>query len=194
MAQYDPTTALIVVDVQHDFASPDGSLSVAGGEDVVIAANSEIAQALDAGAPVVYTRDWHPESTPHFEKDGGVWPVHCVQGTPGAAYHPDLELVDGAFEVLKGAGREDGYSGFSERDAGTGESSATQLDEHLKSIGVTSVVVVGLATDYCVRATALDAVRLGYSTTVVKKAVAAVDAAAGDNALAEIAEAGGHLE
>ncbi|MFW7415106.1 isochorismatase family protein [Demequina sp. SO4-18] len=143
---------------------------------------------------MVYTRDWHPESTPHFAKDGGEWPVHCVQHTPGAAYHPELRLVDGAFEVRKGTGSEDGYSGFSERDAGTGEESVTDLDGHLKGLGVTSVAVVGLATDYCVRATALDAVKLGYDTTVVSGAVAAVDAQGGERALAEIAEAGGRVE
>lgn len=194
MTEYDQTTALIVVDIQHDFASPEGSLSVAGGEDVVAAANREIARAVEAGAPVVYTRDWHPASTPHFAKDGGQWPVHCVQQTPGAEYHPGLRIVDGAFEVRKGTGREDGYSGFSERDAGTGEQSATDLDAHLKSLGVTHVAVVGLATDYCVRATALDAVRLGYDTRVLAAAVAAVDPADGERALAEVVEAGGRVE
>lgn len=196
MPQYDKQTALIAVDLQNDFAAPDGSLSVDGGEEVVAAANREIDAAVKAGATVVYTRDWHPESTPHFEKDGGVWPVHCVKGTPGAEYHPDLRIVDGAYEVLKGTGREDGYSGFSERDAGTGEESTTTLDAYLKEHAITHAVVVGLATDYCVRATALDAVQLGFATTVVTDAVAAVDMKPGDGhrALAEFLEAGGRLE
>lgn len=195
MPTYDVSTALIVVDLQNDFAAPEGSLSVAGGENVVEAANREIAAAVDAGAHVVYTRDWHPTSTPHFEKDGGIWPVHCVQNTPGAAYHPALNVVEGAFEVLKGAGQEDGYSGFSERDASTGEQSSTDLDQHLKSLGVTQVVVLGLATDYCVRATALDALALGYQATVVPSASAAVDLKPGDGerALAEVEAAGGRL-
>lgn len=195
MPTYDATTALIVVDIQNDFAAPDGSLSVAGGEAVVAAANREIAAAVKAGAHVVYTRDWHPTSTPHFEKDGGVWPVHCVQNTPGADYHPELNVVEGSFEVLKGAGQEDGYSAFSERDASTGAASSTDLDAHLRDVGVTRVIVLGLATDYCVRATALDALKLGYDAEVATGAVAAVNLKAGDGerALAEVAGAGGHL-
>src|SRR5690554_607980 len=193
MPTYDAATALIVVDIQNDFAAPDGSLSVAGGEDVVTAANREIAAAVKAGAHVVYTRDWHPVSTPHFEKDGGVWPVHCVQNTPGADYHPELDVVEGGFEVLKGAGQEDGYSGFSERDASTGEQTSTDLDAHLRDVGATRVAVLGLATDYCVRATALDALELGYEAEVVTGAVAAVDLKPGDGerALAEVEGAGG---
>jgi len=196
MPQYDKQTALIAVDLQNDFAASDGALSVDGGEEVVAAANREIAAAVQAGATLVYTRDWHPESTPHFAKDGGVWPVHCVQGTPGAEYHPDLRFVDGAFEVLKGTGHEDGYSGFSEHDASTGEESTTDLDAYLKDNAITHVVVVGLATDYCVRATALDATQRGFATTVVTDAVAAVNMKPGDGerALAELVEAGGRLE
>ena len=85
---YDPSTALLVVDVQNDFADPSGSLSVAGGEGVVDAVNTQIALAVPAGALVVYTQDWHPRSTPHFAKDGGTWPVHCVADSWGAALHP----------------------------------------------------------------------------------------------------------
>lgn len=195
MLAYDAATALIVVDVQNDFAAPDGSLSVAGGEAVVAAANRQIAAAREAGAHVVFTRDWHPTSTPHFEKDGGIWPVHCVQNTPGAAYHPDLDVPNEPLEVLKGTGQEDGYSGFSERDADTGARSSTKLDSMLKELGVERVAVVGIATDYCVRATALDALELGYDTTVVTSAVAAVDLKPGDGerALAEVEAAGGRL-
>src|SRR3989304_4841988 len=88
--RYDPTTALVVVDVQNDFADPAGSLSVRGGEAGVLAANAEIAPAGAAGPLIVYTQDWHPESTPHFAKDGGVWPVHCLAGSWGAALPPAL--------------------------------------------------------------------------------------------------------
>ncbi len=196
MPRYDIHTALVAVDLQRDFAAPDGALAVHGGEAVVAAVNRQIDAAVRAGATVVYTRDWHPESTPHFDKDGGVWPMHCVQGTPGADYHSDLRIVDGAFEVLKGTGREDGYSGFTQRDADTGEESTTDLDAYLKEHGITHVIVAGLATDYCVRATALDALRRGYATAVVTDAVAPVDLHPGDGAraLAELVEAGGRLE
>ena len=90
MRRYDPTTALIVVDVQNDFADPAGSLSVAGGDAVVPTINAEIAMATAADGLVVFTQDWHPESTPHFAKDGGIWPVHCVADTWGAQLHPAL--------------------------------------------------------------------------------------------------------
>ena len=92
MPEYDAETALVVVDMQNDFACPEGSLYVPGGDEVVPVVNREIERALEAGAFVVYTQDWHPESTPHFEKDGGIWPVHCVAGTWGAELHPDLRV------------------------------------------------------------------------------------------------------
>src|SRR5687768_18342356 len=103
--RYDPSTALIVVDLQNDFADPAGSLYVHEGETVVPVANTQIGAALDAGALVVYTQDWHPPSTPHFEKDGGLWPVHCVQDSWSAAFHPDLR-VEGDI-VRKGSRGED---------------------------------------------------------------------------------------
>jgi nicotinamidase/pyrazinamidase len=179
--KYDESTALIVVDVQNDFADPDGSLYVEGGGEVVAVINEEIAAADSAGALIVYTQDWHPESTPHFEKDGGVWPVHCVQGTWGAELHPNLEIVDGAEHVHKGARGEDGYSAFSMRDPlDPDDRSATGLEEMLADHGIESVIIVGLATDYCVKETALDSVRLGYATTVLDDAVRAVDLSSGD--------------
>jgi nicotinamidase/pyrazinamidase len=194
MPIYDPTTALIVVDVQNDFADPAGSLYVRGGEDVVPIVNSQIATARRRGAPVYYTRDWHPEHTPHFVTDGGIWPVHCVHDTWGAELHPDLS-VEGPL-VHKGISGEDGYSGFTERDPTSGESTPTDLAALLTGAGVSSVVVCGLATDYCVKATALDARALGYRTTVLTDAIRAVDLADGDGdrALAEMAAAGAVLE
>ena len=188
--RFAPGVALVVVDVQNDFADPAGSLFVAGGERVVDAINSLVEEAVAAGSPVVYTQDWHPQNTPHFAKDGGTWPVHCVAGTWGAQLHPRL-VVRGE-TVRKGVGGEDGYSGFTVRDPMTGEESSTGLAELLRRQGIEQVVVVGLATDYCVRATALDAVTLGFATTVVRDAVAAVEVQPGDGerALAELAAAG----
>ena len=194
MAEYGPRTALIVVDVQNDFADPNGSLYVTGGEEVVARVNEEIAAARSPGAPVVYTADWHPESTPHFQTDGGIWPVHCVGGTWGAEFHPGLN-VDGPV-VRKGTGGEDGYSGFSMRDPQTGEETPTVLERTLRSADVEDVVVVGLATDYCVKETALDAVHKGFGTRVVRGAIAPVDLEAGDGerALAALQDAGARVE
>jgi nicotinamidase/pyrazinamidase len=187
---FGPEDGLIVVDVQNDFADPGGSLSVEGGEAVVAAANRLIDAARAGGATVAYTQDWHPPDTPHFEKDGGVWPVHCVRDTWGAAFHPEL-TVDGEI-VRKGTHGEDGYSGFTMRDPVTGDDASTGLAEVLRAHDVTSVVVAGLATDYCVKATALDALRLEFGVTVVRDGVAAVDVEPGDGAraLAELKAAG----
>ncbi len=192
MVEYGRASALLVVDVQNDFADPEGSLYVKGGEQVVEAVNREIERARATGALVVYTQDWHPESTPHFEKDGGVWPVHCVAGTWGAELHPALLQADDREVVRKGTSGEDGYSGFSVRDPESGEVHATELDAVLERRGIERVVVAGLATDYCVKETALDAVRRGLPTTVLRHAVAAVDLneGDGDEALAEMAAAG----
>ena len=190
MNGYDANSALLVVDVQNDFADPAGALSVRGGLEVVAAANDEIAAARSAGALVVYTQDWHPPDTPHFAKDGGVWPVHCVRDTWGAELVPGL-TVDGPL-VRKGVSGEDGYSGFSVRQPQSGLESPTELADLLREAGVTRVVIVGLATDYCVKETAADAVRLGFATTVLRNAVRAVDLAPGDgeSALAGLAAAG----
>ena len=141
IARYDATSALVVVDVQNDFADPEGGLYVQGGQDVVTPINIEIAAAQNAGATLVYTQDWHPDSTPHFAKDGGVWPVHCVGDTWGAELHPRL-LVHGPV-VRKGTGGEDGYSGFSVRDPVSGAAAPTQL-QSLLSPEMTRLVVVGL--------------------------------------------------
>jgi nicotinamidase/pyrazinamidase len=176
--RYDDGTALVVVDVQNDFADPAGSLSVAGAEAIVPVLNAEICAATDAGVLVVYTQDWHPPTTPHFRKDGGVWPVHCVAGTWGAELHPDL-IVEGP-ALRKGTGGEDGYSGFSVRDPQSGAVDATELEEMVRAAGVRRVVIGGLATDYCVVETVLDARRLGHDVEVVSAAIRAVDLQPGD--------------
>jgi Amidases related to nicotinamidase len=175
---YDSGTALVVVDVQNDFADPAGNLYVSGGEDVVPRVNAEVAAAKAAGSPVFYTQDWHPEMTPHFAKDGGIWPIHCVGGTWGAQFHSDL-LADGPI-VRKGEDGSDGYSGFSARDPQSGETSVTPLDSMLKSMQVERIVVCGLATDYCIVETVLDARRLGYEVTVLIPVIGAVDIQPGD--------------
>ncbi len=184
MLRYDPGTALVVVDVQNDFADPAGSLSVAGGEGIVTTINGEIAMATNAGGLVAFTQDWHPESTPHFAKDGGLWPVHCVADSWGARLHPDLHAPEDAPRIRKGANGEDGYSGFTMRDPTTGKETPTELDALLRGRGIERVVVVGLATDFCVKATALDAVRLGYEARLLTDAVAPVDLTPGDGARA----------
>ncbi len=171
MTSYGPGTALIVVDMQNDFAHPDGSLRVVGSDGVLARVNAEIVSAIAAGSPVFYTQDWHPESTPHFEKDGGVWPVHCVADSWGAEFHSRL-LVAGP-SVRKGANGEDGYSGFTMRDPVSGETRPTELRAMLGD--TTRTVVVGLALDYCVKETALDAARLGFHTEVPLNATAAVN-------------------
>lgn len=187
---YDSSTALVIVDVQNDFADPDGNLYVKGGEDVVSVINDEIARATSAGSQVVYTADWHPESTAHFAKDGGIWPVHCVGDTWGAEFHPGL-VVDGPV-VRKGTNGEDGYSGFTMQDPVTTERIPTELADLLRGRGVDRIVVVGLATDYCVKATAIDGISAGFGVQLIPAAVRPVDLEAGDGvrALAEMAAAG----
>jgi nicotinamidase/pyrazinamidase len=180
--RYDPRTALVVVDVQNDFADPAGSLAVHGAPNILPIVNAEIASARANGGLVVLTQDWHPPSTPHFAKDGGIWPVHCVAGTWGAELHPDLDAtaVAEAPRVRKGEGGEDGYSGFTMRDPVTGETTPTALQGILRERGIEHVVVCGLATDYCVNATAVDAARFGFDAAVLIDACLAVDLQPGD--------------
>lgn len=193
---YGPSTALIVVDVQNDFASPEGNLPVPGGESVIPYINNQIADALRAGAVVVYTQDWHPEKTPHFEKDGGIWPVHCVAGTAGAEFHPDLDVVDEAVVIKKGVGGEDGYSAFNIRDPESGQVSATGLADQLRGRGVSGIAVLGLALDYCVKETAVDSVTDGFETTLLADGTSAVNLRPGDGsrAVADIAMSGATVE
>lgn len=195
MAQtYDPETALVVVDVQNDFADPAGSLYVTGGDAIVDAINDEVAAARDAGATIVYTQDYHPSETPHFAPQGGVWPVHCVGGTWGAELHPSLDVADGPV-VRKGTGGEDGYSAFSVRDPESGDEHATELDRVLRAAGVRRLVVAGLAQDVCVKETVLDARRLGYTTIVPLATTRPVDLSEGDGdrAVEEMRAAGAEV-
>jgi nicotinamidase/pyrazinamidase len=190
VTEYAPSSALVVVDMQHDFADPAGSLYVRGGEDLVAPIAAEVAAAEQAGATVVYTQDWHPEHTPHFQADGGLWPAHCVAGSDGAALVPGLPVVGPL--LRKGTGTEDGYSGFSEVDLATGATKGTDLSTILDEAGVMDVTVVGLAGDWCVKATAIDGVGLGYSVTVPLALTRFVELEPGDTerAVAAMQEAG----
>lgn len=171
--------ALIVVDVQNDFC-PGGSLAVPEGDAVVPVLNEYMSRAADAGVPIFASRDWHPEHTRHFAAEGGPWPPHCVQGTPGAEFHPELRLPEGVAIVSKGMSTEDqGYSAL-EAVLPDGQS----LLEALRARGVEHIYIGGLATDYCVRATTLDALKDGFTTSVLVDASRAVDVQPGDGARA----------
>ena len=192
MLRYRPGVALIIVDVQNDFADSRGSLAVPGAVDVIPVISAEAALARSGRALVVLTQDWHPPRTPHFVRDGGPWPPHCVMDTWGAELHPALDVPQGTPIVRKGSNGEDGYSAFTMRDPGSGKDVPTMLQPLLQAAGVEEVVVVGFATDYCVRATSLDAIRLEFRATVLTDAIAAVNVAGGDGerALAELEAAG----
>jgi len=162
--------ALVAVDVQVDFL-PGGALPVPAGDEVVPALNRHLARFLAAGLPIVLTRDWHPAAHVSFRAQGGPWPPHCVQGTPGAAFAPGLAVPAGAHLVSKASTVElDAYSAF----GGTG------LDAWLEARGAHRLFVGGLATDYCVRETVRDALRLGFAVVLLLDAVRAVDVAPGD--------------
>jgi len=182
--------ALVIVDCQNDFADPNGNLYVSGGEEIAVAINELVIEASTKGISIFYTQDWHPDSTPHFEKDGGIWPVHCVMGSWGAEIHPALQVAGPM--VRKGANGEDGYSGFMMRDPETGDEQPTELRSLLTEVNPIELVVCGLALDYCVKATALDGRRLGWKVTVPLALTAAVDLSPGDGeaAIAELRAAG----
>ena len=171
--------ALVIVDVQNDFC-PGGALGVPGGDAVVPVLNRYAERFAAAGAPVFASRDWHPDKTLHFKAYGGVWPPHCVQGTPGADLHPKLVLPSGAAIVSKGMDpSEDAYSCF-QAETGDGMPFAATLGE----LGVRRLFVGGLATDYCVKSTVVDGVHEGFEMVVLADAIAAVDLTPGDGAKA----------
>lgn len=193
--KWSPETALLVVDVQNDFAHPRGSLYVRGGEEIVPFVNQLVVQARAGGSIVVYSKDWHPEQTPHFRSSGGVWPDHCVRNTWGAELVRELIVATPAVFVHKGVGGEDGYSAFTVRDPVSEARNATGLDRILRRLGVGGVVIAGIATDYCVRATSLDALEHGFDVVALTSAIRAVDLAPGDGAraLEEIAARGARV-
>ncbi|HYJ86765.1 MAG TPA: bifunctional nicotinamidase/pyrazinamidase [Pyrinomonadaceae bacterium] len=176
--------ALIVVDVQNDFCQ-GGALAVANGDEVVAPLNTLIREFLERGEPVFKSRDWHPEKTKHFAAYGGTWPVHCVQNTKGAEFHPQLDDDIRVRTVSKGMGDEDSYSAFD----------GTDLAVQLRSFGVEEVWVGGLATDYCVKNTVLDALKEGFQVKALEDAMRAVDVNPGDgqSAIEEMRESGAEI-
>lgn len=184
MEQAGKKRALIVVDVQNDFC-PGGALAVPHGDEVVAPLNRLIEEFLDEGLPVFKSRDWHPQQTRHFAQDGGTWPVHCVQETHGAEFHAEL-VDDPRIEVVsKGMGDEDTYSAFG----------GTRLASILRERGVEEVWVGGLATDYCVKHTVLDALHEGFKVRAITEAMRAVELQTGDGqqAIAEMRQAGAEI-
>ena len=164
-ARVRPFDALIVVDMQVDFM-PGGALPVPGGDEVVGRVNEYVELFTRAGATVALTRDWHPPNHVSFRTRGGPWPPHCVQNTPGASFHPELRVPREALVISKATDPDrEAYSGFE----------GTELDAELRRRGVRRVFVCGVATDYCVKATALDAVRLGYQVFLLADAVRGVN-------------------
>ncbi|GAC1676297.1 MAG: bifunctional nicotinamidase/pyrazinamidase [Candidatus Limnocylindrales bacterium] len=196
MQRYDARTALVVVDLQNDFADAAGALAVHGGANLVPIINAEVTMARATGATIVFSQDWHPTETPHFATSGGTWPVHCVAGTWGAELHPDVDPAAAAAATRgrTGLNGEDGYSAFSVRDPATAATTPTELESLLRGAGIERVVVCGLATDHCVKATAIDAARLGFETAVLLDAIRPVELVAGDEqrALAAMTRAGVH--
>ncbi len=177
--------ALVIVDLQNDFC-PGGSLAVPDGDKIVPVVNDLIEQFSRAGLPIFAIREQHPGNHVSFKAQGGLWPPHCIQNTPGARFHPDLRLPDNVIIISKADSPErDAYSGFE----------GTDLEALLREAGVDHIVVCGLATDYCVKATALDGLRAGLGVTVVEDAIRGVDVQPGDSqkALAELQAAGATL-
>ncbi len=178
--KYGTADALIIVDLQNDFCE-GGALAVAGGAALVPGINAEIDAARRAGALVVASRDWHPVDHVSFAHRGGPWPVHCVQDTPGAAFHADLALPEETIRVSKACAFDaDAYSAFD----GTG------LADYLRDRGIGRVFVCGLALDVCVKATALEAAREGFTTLLLAPLCAAVEPGAADAVRRELEAAG----
>jgi nicotinamidase/pyrazinamidase len=187
VSSVNSTKALLIVDVQNDFL-PGGSLAVPRGDEVIAPLNRHISDFVRDGCSIFASRDWHPAKTKHFKQYGGVWPAHCVQNTPGAAFHPGLQLPADCIVVSKGMDPDkDSYSAFDGVN-----SNRTPLLTLLKERNVDHLYVAGLATDYCVKASALDALRNGFKLSILLDAIRGVDVSAGDSqvALEELRAAG----
>ncbi len=187
--------ALLIVDMQRDFAHPGGSLFIPSAPEIVPALMGLIEEARREGVPLAWSQDWHPAQTPHFETFGGSWPEHCIAGTPGAELLPELTALRAPEDILirKGVTGEDGYSAFTVRNILTEVEQPTKLNAQLQERGVELITIVGVATDWCVRASALDALAAGYAVEVVAEATAGVNLQPNDSAtaIAEIVAAGG---
>ena len=182
--------ALLIVDLQNDFC-PGGALQITDGDRVVEPINRAAQLFAAAGLPVLASRDWHPPDTRHFRAFGGVWPVHCVQGTSGAAFHPALRLPGGTVVLSKGIDPElDGYSAFEGVTV-----DGRMLAELLRELQVRKLYISGLATDYCVLCTTREALRSGFEVTVLTDAVAGVDIVPGASAdaIEDMEKAGARL-
>lgn len=186
LSQPGPNDALLVVDVQNDFL-PGGALAVGRGDEVLAPLNEAIRAFALVGRPIVASRDWHPAEHCSFKARGGPWPPHCVAGTAGAAFAGGLALPASAIVVSKATTADaDSYSAFG----------GTDLAAQLRRRGVSRLVVGGLATDYCVLNTVLDACAEGFEVLVLTDAVRAVDVAPGDGerAIEKMKQAGARLE
>jgi nicotinamidase/pyrazinamidase len=182
-AQLTLGDALLIVDVQNDFC-PGGALPIPEGDRVVPVLNEWIEAAASAGIPVYASRDWHPRGHPSFTTEGGQWPVHCLQDTEGAAFHPELRLPANAVVVTKGTRFDkDQYSAFDE----------TGLDERLRKDGVKRIWAGGLAQDVCVRASVLDARERGYDVSLIPGASLPVTPEGGAEATERMRAAGVRL-
>ncbi len=175
-----PRRALIIVDMQEDFM-PWGALPVKGADEIIPTVNRYVTLFVEAGELVVATRDWHPEDHVSFKEQGGPWPKHCVRGTKGAEFVRGLELPENTLVISKATDRDrDAYSGFQ----GTG------LGEKLKELGVKETYVCGVATEYCVKSTALDSLKLGFKTYLLVDAIKGVSEEGSAEALKELERSG----
>ncbi len=179
MSSLRPSKALLVVDVQNDFC-PGGALGIRGGDRIIPILNRYIKFFETERLPIFLTRDWHPRVTRHFQQFGGVWPVHCIQGGLGAQFHPELQLPREALVMSKGMDpEEDSYSAFHSTD-----SSGMLLANLLDDLGVEQIYIGGLATDYCVKYSALDAIKNGLDVYILADAIAGVNLQPEDSDLA----------
>jgi nicotinamidase/pyrazinamidase len=182
--------AFLVIDVQNDFC-PGGALAVKDGDQVVAVLNRYIDRFTKAGLPILATRDWHPPRTTHFNTNGGTWPPHCIQGSKGAEFHPDLVLGANVTILSKGTDpRADEYSGF---QAVSPEGIA--LSDLLRRFGVDRIMVGGLATDYCVKYTVLDGLKESFKVVLLTDCIRGVNLNPGDSARAieEMTRAGAEI-
>jgi nicotinamidase/pyrazinamidase len=178
----DRESLLLLVHLQNDFC-PGGALAVPGGDEIIPLINQYISFFVSQGSSVLATRDWHPANHCSFVEQGGSWPPHCIQGSRGSQFHPDLRLPTGMMIVTGATNpKQEAYSGFD----------GTSLEERLEDLGAKTLYVVGLATDYCVKQTVLDACKRGFRVVVLEDAVRGIDVEAGDSqkAIEEMVGAG----